>query len=107
MRVWVQSSHRSTWPPSADVRHVSMAVMTRRWPRPICPALAARHASPWRRKISATSRLGCTCRGGSGRRGDIHVQAFERALDLADRVDGDTRIAGRGGDLAVPKQVLN
>src|ERR1700694_5112998 len=32
--------------------------MTRRWARLIWPALAVRHASPWRRKMSATSSLG-------------------------------------------------
>ena len=30
MRISPQSAHRSTWPPSAGVRHVSMAPMTRR-----------------------------------------------------------------------------
>ena len=44
MRVWAQSSHCSTWPPSGAVRHISTAVMTRRWARLRCPALAARHA---------------------------------------------------------------
>src|ERR1700686_584106 len=32
--------------------------MTRRWSRLTWPALAVRHASPWRRKMSATSSFG-------------------------------------------------
>ena len=58
MRVWAQSSHRSTWPPSAAVRQLSMADMTLSWPRLTWPALALRHAGPWPRKISATSKAG-------------------------------------------------
>ena len=40
MRVWAHSSQRSTWPPSAAVRHVSIAVMTRRWPELMNSAIA-------------------------------------------------------------------
>lgn len=58
MRVAPQSSHCSTWPPSTAVRHAVIAPMTRRSTRPRCPARACRNASPWRRKISATSRTG-------------------------------------------------
>jgi hypothetical protein len=58
MRVWAQSSHRSTWPPSAAVRQLSMADMTLSWPRLTWPALALRQAGPWPRKISATSKAG-------------------------------------------------
>ncbi len=47
-----------TWPPRAAVRQRSMALMTLSWPRLRWPALAARQAAPWSRKISATSRLG-------------------------------------------------
>src|SRR5262249_13628696 len=56
MRVAPQSAHCSTWPPSTAVRHAVMAPMTRRSMRPRRPARACRKASPWRRKISATSR---------------------------------------------------
>ncbi len=38
----------------------------------------------------------------SGRRQVFHIHAFERALDLPDRVDGDPRLARRGSDLAMP-----
>ena len=58
MRVWAQSSHCSTCPPRAAVRQLSMADMTLSWPRLTWPALALRHAGPWPRKISATSRIG-------------------------------------------------
>src|SRR6202140_5092369 len=52
--------------------------MTRRWARLTCPALAVRHASPWRRKMSATSSLG---RGGSRglAKNDIRALAPARA----------------------------
>ena len=58
MRVWSQSAHVSTWPPSAAVRQSSIARMTRRWARLRWPALAARQAGPKRRKMSATSSCG-------------------------------------------------
>ena len=44
MRLWPQSSQRSTWPPSAAVRQLSIADMTLSWPRLTCPALARRQA---------------------------------------------------------------
>ena len=49
---------RSTWPPRAAVRQFSMALITLSWPRLTCPRLASRHAAPWPRKMSATSRDG-------------------------------------------------
>ena len=58
MRVWAQSSQRSTCPPRAAVRQFSIADMTLSWPRLTWPALALRHAVPRSRKISATSRTG-------------------------------------------------
>ena len=107
MRVCAQSSQRSTWPPSAAVRQISIAVMTRRWARLRCPALAARQAAPWRRKMSATSSCGRDMAGGSGRRCLLHVQQLERALDLPDRVERDPGVARRRGDLAMAEQVLD
>jgi hypothetical protein len=53
------------------LRLISIAVMTRRWARFRWPALAARHASPWRRKISATSSFGRTM-SGSRQVGDVN-----------------------------------
>src|SRR5208283_1028498 len=60
MMVWVllSFSQRATWPPSAAVRQRSIALITFIWPRLMCPALARRHAGPWSRKVSATSRAG-------------------------------------------------
>src|SRR6059058_3813920 len=58
MMVCEHFSQRSTWPPSATVRQRSIADMTFNWSRLTWPALAARHAAPWSRKISATSSAG-------------------------------------------------
>ena len=43
---WAQSLQRSTCPPSAAVRQVSIADMTFNWPRLTWPALALHHAEP-------------------------------------------------------------
>ena len=64
MRVCAQSSQRATWPPSAAVRQLSIADITFNWPRLTWPALALRHAGPWSRKISATSRTGRATKAG-------------------------------------------
>ena len=58
MRVCEHFSQRRTCPPSAAVRQRSMADITFNWSRLTCPALAERHATPWSRKISATSSAG-------------------------------------------------
>src|ERR1019366_7448576 len=84
MRVWAQSSQRSTWPPSAAVRQISIAVMTRRWARLRWASFAARQPAPWRRKTSATSRIG---RGIVGER---------RGFLLARGLLGHGRCGGRG-----------
>ena len=55
MSVCEHFSQRATCPPRAAVRQRSMADITFNWSRLMCPALAARHAAPWSRKISATS----------------------------------------------------
>src|SRR3954454_22083586 len=108
MRVWAQSVHRSTWPPSSAVRQSSMARMTRRWARLRCPTLAARQAGPKRRKMSATSSRGRVMpRTGSGRWRSSEVEQLERALHLPDRVQGNPGVARRRGDLPVAQQVLD
>ena len=53
--VLAQPEQRSTCPPSAAVRHRSMADMTFSCPRLRC--VVARHAGPWLRKMSATSSM--------------------------------------------------
>jgi len=58
MRVSPQSAQRSTWPPSKAVRQASIAAMTRRWACESRSLCVARKASPWRRKMSATSSPG-------------------------------------------------
>src|SRR5260370_19334282 len=84
-----------------------MAVMTRRWARLKWASLVARQSAPWRRKTSATSRIGRGIAGVSGRRCHLHVQKFERALDLPDGVDGHTCIAGGGRNVTMTEQILN
>ena len=41
-----QSSQRTTWPPRAAVRQLSIALITFIWPRLTWPALARRQAGP-------------------------------------------------------------
>src|SRR5580704_13701515 len=85
-----------------------MADMTFNWPRLTWPVLAWRHAGPWARKISATSS------GGRGkgsrvlrRRPHPRDEMFERAGDLAERLEGDARIERGGIELLVPEQHLD
>src|SRR5882757_3314113 len=108
MRMCAQSSQRSTWPPSAAVRQVSIADMTFSCARLTCPALASRHAGPWRRKISATSTAGRD-KGtrASGGRSYLGEQQVERAGDLADRLDGDTGVERGGVELLVTQKHLD
>src|SRR5215471_18704338 len=107
MRRYAQSSQRSTCPPSADVRQISIAVMTRRWARLTWPALAERHASPWRRKISATSSFGPDMAAVSGGRRQLQVQEFQRALDLPDGVYCHTCVASGGRNGTMAEQILD
>src|SRR5258707_11731791 len=84
--------------------------MTFSWPRPTWPALALRHAAPWARKTSATSRRGRPMRPQSGGRRsarEVDAQPLERALDLADGADGDARIERGRLELGVAKQDLD
>src|SRR6266851_9331155 len=105
MSVCRHFSQRATCPPRAAVRQLSMADMTFNWPRLTWPALAQRHAGPWARKISATSI------GGRGkvlrRRPHPRDEMFERAGDLAKRLEGDARIERRGVELLVSEQYLD
>src|SRR5271154_2470341 len=110
MRSCAQSSQRSTWPPSAEVRQVSIADMTFSWPRLTWPALALRHAAPWARKTSATSRRGRAMRPRSGGRRsacEVDAQPLQRAFDVADRVDGDAGVERGRLELGVSEQHLN
>src|SRR5450756_2682208 len=86
MRVWAQSSHCSTCPPRAAVRQLSMADMTLSWPRLTWPALALRHAGPWPRKISATSRIGRDTRAALYAVSYTHLRAHETRHDLVCRL---------------------
>src|SRR5271157_4035335 len=118
MTVWVQSSQRATWPPSAAVRQRSIALITFIWSRLTCPALARRHAAPWSRKISATSRAGRDMAplrrrlvfpvllGLLGLLARLRQQV-ERALDVGDHAGRDARVARRRVQFVVTKQRLD
>src|ERR1700760_2758727 len=110
MRSCAQSSQRSTCPPSAAVRQVSIADITFNWARLRWPALALRHAAPWARKTSATSRRGRAMRRRSGGRGsarEVEAQPLKRAFDVADRVDGDAGVERGRLQLGVSEQDLD
>src|SRR5713101_5824390 len=112
MTVWAHFgfSQRPTWPPSAAVRQRSIADMTFIWPRLTWPALALRHAAPWARKTSATSRRGRPMRPRSGGRRsarEVDAQPLQRAFDVADRVDGDAGIERGRLQLGVSEQDLD
>src|SRR5215813_5421793 len=110
MRVCAQSSQRATCPPSAAVRQLSIADITLSWPRLTWPALALRHAAPWPRKISATSKAGRDTRRALGGRLDLRAlerDVLQRAHDLADRLGGDAGIERRGVEFGVTKQDLD
>src|SRR5579864_9050027 len=92
MTVWPQSSQAATWPPSSAVRQASMAAMAFNWPRLKCPALALRQATPWLRKMSATSSAARRItQGGSG------LGIVLLLLDQAEPVQGAHHLADRGG----------
>jgi len=84
-----------------------MAVITRRWARLRWASLATRQPAPWRWKTSATSKIGRGIAGVSGRCCRLHVQKFERALDLSDGVDCHPCVAGGGRDVTMAEQILD
>src|SRR5271156_12449 len=84
--------------------------MTFSWLRLTWPALALRHAAPWARKTSATSRRGRATRpwsGGLRSLRQVDAQPFQRALDVAHRVDGDAGVERRCLQLGVAQQHLD
>src|SRR5210317_2151523 len=101
--MWSQAWHCSTWPPSAALRQCSIADMTLSWPRLRCPACAQRHAGPWARKISATSR--------SGRDMPEVLGGWSQRLqwtdDLAQDIGGHLGIEGGRLKPLVPEQHLD
>src|SRR6266568_341341 len=102
MTVWAQPSQRATWPPSAAVRQRSIADITFIWSRLTWPAWAWRHAGPWLRKISATSKTGRDTRAASAGRSalpELERDVLQRAHDLADRLGGDAGIERRSVEL--------
>src|ERR1700732_1799472 len=116
MTVWAQPSQRATWPPSAAVRQRSIADITFIWSRLTRPTLACRHAAPWSRKISATSRAGRDMAPLPPRRRVFPAllgllarlrQQVERARDAGDHAGGDAGVARRRVELVVTKQRLD
>ena len=111
MCVCAHFSQRATCPPRAAVRQLSMADMTFSWPRLTWPALALRQAAPWSRKISATSSDGrdksAALYAGGFAWFAPRDEMFERARDLAERLDGDAGVERRGIELLVPEQHLD
>src|SRR6202030_4297191 len=116
MTVWAQPSQRATCPPSATVRQRSIALMTFIWSRLTWPALARRHAVPWSRKISATSRAGRDMGGRSRRlrrlaslpgRPARLAQQVEGALGGRDPAGGHARVARCRVELVVTEESLN
>jgi hypothetical protein len=89
------------------VRQLSIADITFNCSRLTWPALALRHAGPWSRKISATSKAGRDTRAASAGRPDLlelERDLLQRAHDLADRLGGDAGIERRGVELGVTKR---
>src|ERR1700688_4591270 len=97
------------------MRQRSMADITFIWSRLTRPALARRHAAPWSRKISATSRSG---RDMAPLRRRLVFPALlgllarlrqqvERALDAGDHAGRDARVARRRVQFVVTKQRLD
>src|SRR3990172_6314757 len=93
-----------------------MADITFNWPRLTWPRLASRQATPWSRKMSATSRAGRGMRRLLRRRRILAgllgpfawcVEPVERALDRADEAGGDPRIARRRLQLGMSEQRLD
>src|SRR5262249_51171650 len=101
--------------------------MTLSWPRLTWPALAARHAAPWSRKISATSSVGrgIAARGyACGSSFSLSTvssflggllaallarlrQQVERALDAGDHAGGDAGVTRRRIQLVVSQKRLD
>src|SRR3954447_4859109 len=82
-----------------------MAAMTRLWTPVSRSPCAARNASPWRRKISATSSAGRT---GRSRGRDHHEgKAVEGARRAGDQGCGDLGVPSRRRQLDMPEQNLN
>src|SRR6516225_3990110 len=111
MRLWPQSSQRSTCPPSAAERHCSIADITWSSARLTCPALALRQSAPWRSKTSATSSRGRrTAAGlslGSRRPLDQWCQPVEWAGYGPDRRIGEAGVKRRSVELGATQKRLD
>src|SRR6266566_2915102 len=103
-------SQRATCPPSAAVRQLSIADITFNWSRLTWPAWTLRHAGPWLRKISATSRTGRDTALTSAGRPDLlqlERDVLQRTHHFADGLGGDAGVERRGVELGVTEQHLD
>src|SRR5918993_4123048 len=108
MRRCPQSWQASTWPPSAAVRHCSIADITLSWARLRCPAWDAWYADPAARKMSATSSEARTdSAAGHDRFGPHHRELVERAGYGAHRPRRHLGVEGGVLELGVAEQRLD
>src|SRR5437764_211840 len=107
MRRCPQSWQASTWPPSAAVRHCSIAAITLSWARLRCPAWAARYPGPAARKTSLTSSEARTGSAGCDLSHLEQAELVERAQHGAHRAGRDLGVEGRVVQLGVPEQDLD
>src|SRR5215831_16420246 len=111
MRLWPQSSQRSTCPPSAAERHCPIADMTWSWARLTCPALARSQSAPWRAKTYAISSFGrrTAVRLSLGSRPPVDqlCEPVKWAGYGPDRAIGDARVKRRGVQLGMTQKSLN
>ena len=106
MRVMPQSSHCSTWPPSAAVRQASIAAMTRRSTRPRWPAWVCAERGAVAAEDIRHLQCGAMTLGSAGRH-DLEAEPVERARRVADRVGGDLGVARRRRQAGVAEQDLD
>src|SRR3981081_2740674 len=81
--------------------------MTRSWAQLTRPTLSLRQASPWRRKISATSSFGRDMSGDLCGRRLADVQCVKGTFSLSERIDRAPGIPSGGVDMPVSQQVLD
>jgi hypothetical protein len=103
-----RQSRSSSFQSIADLPSFSIADITFSRSRLTWPAWALRHAGPWLRKISATSKAGrdINASASAGRPDLLELErdVLQRAHDLADRLGGDAGIERRGVELGVTEQ---
>ena len=111
MRMWAQSSQRSTWPPSAAVRQRSIADMTFSWARLTWPALAGRQRGPMATKDVRDLQLWAAHRRPATPRVAASLDQWCNPVEWAgyspDRAVGDAGVKRRGVEFVVAQQGLD